>query len=79
MQPKNLLAAVGISAVLGMASAFFATLELGAAGPGNIVAGAGATATQQYGQTTMPTNSFAPSIKVAPYVGGDWTPVATAP
>ena len=33
MQPKNLLAAVGISAVLAMASAFFATLELGAAWP----------------------------------------------
>jgi hypothetical protein len=33
MQPTNLLAAVGISAVLAMASAFFATLELGAAGP----------------------------------------------
>ena len=79
MRPKNLLTAVGISAVLAMASVFFATLELGAAGPGNIVAGAGATATQQYGQTTMPTNSFAPSIKVGPYVGGDWTPVATAP
>ncbi len=31
MQPKNLLAAVGISAVFAMASAFFATLELGAA------------------------------------------------
>ena len=79
MQPKNLLAAVGISAVLGMASAFFATVELGAAGPGNIVAGAGATATQQYGQTTMPTNSFAPPVKVGPYIGGDYTPVATAP
>ena len=33
MQPKNLLAAVGISAVLAMASAFFATLEPGVAGP----------------------------------------------
>lgn len=33
MQPKNLLAAVGIPAVLAMASFFATTLELGAAGP----------------------------------------------
>jgi hypothetical protein len=79
MQPRKLLAAVGVSAVLWMASAFFATLELGTAQHGNIVAGAGATATQQYGQTTIPTNSFAPSVKVTPYIGGDWTPLATAP
>jgi hypothetical protein len=46
MQPRKLLAAVGVSAVLWMASAFFATLELGTAQHGNIVAGAGATATQ---------------------------------
>jgi hypothetical protein len=79
MQLKTLLGAVGIFAVLGMAAAFSATLEPGTAEAGNIAGGAGATTTVQYRQTTMSSNSFAPQVKVTPYIGGDWTPVATAP
>jgi hypothetical protein len=79
MQLEKLCAALGASALLCMGAASFATFEVDTAEVVNIVGGAGVTATVQYGQTTISTNSFAPPVKVTPYIGGDWTPVATAP